>query len=221
MKKFLLIALLPLGLFAKAPKSTMSPIIYDLTGIIRSDQHVVSMVTDEAKLAQYSFNPADNYLTIATTAAYYYAAVTDSEGNMSYLYLGPKSILQEPSIQELPLGPTPVQKGLKTAGKGTAISLIAGLSSIGVGIGVAQNSSEPFAGLVWFAAGAVVAVYGTIWSVIYGTYKGVQTSIKVNNQIAKRKLDAYNASAMTFVVLPVELGEIPEDLRTPLLVGQR
>lgn len=221
MKKLLLLLLLPLGLFANAPSSIMSPTIYDLTGLLRADQQVVSMITDEAKLAEYSFNPENNYLTIPTYGVFYYAAVTDSVGNMSYLYLGPKSVAQEPSIQELPAGPSPLKAGLGAAGKGTAISWVSGLTCIGIGASVANNSSDPWAGFVWVAVGAVVAVYGTIASVIYGTFKGVQTSVRNNNKRYRRQLAANNSSISSFVVVPVELEEIPEELRAPLLVGQR
>jgi hypothetical protein len=222
MKKLFLLLFLPLGLFAKSPSSIMSPTIYDLTGVLRADQQVVSMITDEAKLAEYSFNPENNYLTIPTYGVFYYAAVTDSVGDMSYLYLGPKSVSQEPSIQELPMGPTPVQAGLRTAGKGTAISWVTGLTCFGIGAAVANNSSDPWAGFTWIVVGAVVAVYGTIWSVIYGAFKGVQTSVRNNNERYRRELLMSNeGGGSTFIVIPVELEEIPENLRAPLLVGQR
>lgn len=221
MKKLLLLLLLPIGLFAKAPTSIMSPTIYDLTGVLRADQEVVSMITDQAKLAEYSFNPETNYLTIPTYGTFYYAAVVDSSGNMSYLYLGPKTVSQEPSIQELTVGPTPVAAGLKSAGIGTVISWVTGLTSFGIGASIANNSSDPWAGFGWIVIGAVVAVYGTIASVIYGTFKGVQTAVKNSNARQRRQFLAANDSGgSTFIVIPVELEEIPEDLRAPLLVGQ-
>ena len=86
---------------------------------------------------------------------------------------------------------------------------------------MANNSSDPWAGFVWVAVGAVVAVYGTVASVIYGTFKGVQTSVRNNNKRYRRQLAANNSSISSFVVVPVELEEIPEELRAPLLVGQR
>lgn len=221
MKKLLLLLFLPLGLFANAPSSIMSPTVYDLSGVLEPGQEVVSMITDEAKLAEYSFNPDNNYLTIPTYGVFYYAAVTDSAGNMSYLYLGPKSVVEEPLIQELPTGPTPVQAGLKVAGKGTAISWITGLSCFGIGAAVANNSSDPWAGIAWIAVGAVVAVYGTMWSVIYGAYKGVKTSIRNNSDRYKRMQLANQGSSMSYVVEPVTLELIPEELRVPLLLGQR
>ena len=113
--------------------SIMSPTVYDLTGILEPGQEVVSMITDEGKLAEFKLNPDNNYLVIPTYGTFYYAAVADSLGNMSYLYLGPKSVVDEPLIQELPTGPTPVQAGLNAAGKGTAISWITGLSCLGIG----------------------------------------------------------------------------------------
>ncbi|MGB1620522.1 MAG: hypothetical protein ACPG9M_05340, partial [Schleiferiaceae bacterium] len=91
MKKLLLLLLLPLGLFANTPASIMSPTVYDLTGILEPGQEVVSMITDEGKLAEFKLNPDNNYLVIPTYGTFYYAAVADSLGNMSYLYLGPKS----------------------------------------------------------------------------------------------------------------------------------
>ncbi len=221
MKKLLFLLLLPIGLFAKVPSSIMSPTIYDLTGVLRADQQVVSMITDEAKLAEYSFNPENNYLTIPTYGAFYYAAVTDSVGDLSYLYLGPKSVAQEPSIQELPVGPSPIQAGLGAAGKGTAISWVSGLTCVGIGAYVADNSSDPWAGFAWIIVGAAVAVYGTVASVIYGTFKGVQTSVRNNNKRYRRHLAANNSSLNSFVVIPVELEEIPKELRGPLLVGQK
>jgi len=221
MKKLLLLLLLPLGLFANAPTSIMSPTVYDLTGILEPGQEVVSMITDEGKLAEFELNPDNNYLVIPTYGTFYYAAVADSLGNMSYLYLGPKSVVEEPLIQELPTGPTPVQAGLNVAGKGTAISWITGLTCFGIGASVANSSSDPWAGFTWIAVGAVVAVYGTVWSVIYGTYKGVQTSIRNNSDRYKRLQLANQGSGMSYVVEPVPLELIPEELRVPLLVGQR
>ena len=69
--------------------------------------------------------------------------------------------------------------------------------------------------------GAAVAVYGTVASVIYGAFRGVQTSVRNNNQRYRRQLAANNSSLSSFVVVPVELEEIPKELRAPLLVGQR
>ena len=129
--------------------------------------------------------------------------------------------MDEPLIQELPTGPTPVQAGLGVAGKGTAISWITGLSCFGVGAAVANNSSEPWAGFTWIVLGAVVAVYGTIWSMVYGAYKGVQTSIRNNSDKYMRKQLANQGSSMSYVVEPVPLELIPEELRVPLLIGQR
>ena len=221
MKKLLLLLLLPLGLFANTPVSIMSPTVYDLTGILEPGQEVVSMITDEGKLAEFNLNPDNNYLVIPTYGTFYYAAVTDSLGNMSYLYLGPKSVADEPLIQELPAGPTPVQAGLGIAGKGTAISWITGLSCFGIGVSVANSSSDPWAGLFWVAIGAVIAVYGTVASVIYGTFKGVQTSMRNNSDKYMRMQLANQGSSMSYVVEPVPLELIPEELRVPLLVGQR
>ena len=221
MKKLLLLLLLPLGLFANAPTSIMSPTVYDLTGILGPGQEVVSMITDEGKLAEFELNPDNNYLVIPTYGTFYYAAVADSLGNMSYLYLGPKSVVEEPLIQELPTGPTPVQAGLNVAGKGTAISWITGLTCFGIGVAVANSSSDPWDGLVWVVVGVVVAVYGTVASVIYGAAKGVQTSIRNNSDRYKRLQLANQGSGMSYVVEPVPLELIPEELRVPLLVGQR
>lgn len=222
MKKLLLLLLLPLGLFANAPASIMSPTVYDLTGILEPGQEVVSMITDEGKLAEFKLNPDNNYLVIPTYGTFYYAAVADSLGNMSYLYLGPKSVVDEPLIQELPAGPTPVQAGLSVAGKGTALSLTSGVIGVVVGLGiVAQDPSEPWTGILWMVAGAAIAVYGTIASLIYGTFKGVQTSMRNNSDKYMRMQLANQGSSMSYVVEPVALELIPEELRVPLLVGQR
>jgi len=230
MKKKLLLLLFPFGLFASTSSGIMAPTIYDLSGILTPGQKVVSMITDEGKLAEFELNPDNNYLVIPTYGTFYYAAVADSLGNMSYLYLGPKSVVDEPLIQELPTGPTPVQAGLNVAGKGTAISWITGLSCFGIGAAVANNSSDPWAGFTWIVVGAVVAVYGTMWSVIYGAYKGVQTSMRNNSDRYMRLQLANQGSGLTYVVEPVTLELIPEELRVyPLLlpfglwatVGQR
>lgn len=217
MKKLLLLLLLPLGLFANAPTSIMSPTVYDLTGILEPGQEVVSMITDEGKLAEFELNPDNNYLVIPTYGTFYYAAVADSLGNMSYLYLGPKSIAKEPLIQELPTGPTPVQAGLNVAGKGTAISWITGLSCLGIGVSVANSSSDPWAGVLWVIVGVVIAAYGTIASVIYGTVKGVQTSMRNNSDKYMRMQLANQGSGLTYVVETVTIELIPEDLGTLLL----
>ncbi len=221
MKELLLLLILPLGLFANTPASVMSPTIYDLTGILEPGQEVVSMITDEGKLAEFELNPDNNYLVIPTYGTFYYAAVADSSGNMSYLYLGPKSVVEKPLIQELSTGLTPIQAGLDVAGKGTAISWITGLSCFGVGAAVANNSSDLWAGLAWMVVGAVIAVYGTIASVVYGTFKGVQTSIRNNSDSYKRLQLANQGIGVSFVVEHVPLELIPEVLRVPLLVGQR
>jgi hypothetical protein len=217
MKKILLLLLFPFGLFASTSSGIMAPTIYDLSGILTPGQKVVSMITDEGKLAEFKLNPDNNYLVIPTYGTFYYAAVADSLGNMSYLYLGPKSVVDEPLIQELLTGPTPVQAGLNVAGKGTAISWITGLSCFGIGAAVANNSSDPWAGFTWIVVGAVVAVYGTIWSVIYGAFKGVQTSMRNNSDRYMRLQLANQGSGLTYVVEPVTIELIPEELRTNLL----
>jgi hypothetical protein len=110
---------------------------------------------------------------------------------------------------------------LSAAGKGTAISWITGLSCFGIGAVVANNSSDPWAGFTWIVIGAAVAVYGTMWSVVLGAYKGVQTSLRNNSDRYKRMQLANQGSSMSYVVEPVALELIPEELRVPLLVGQR
>jgi hypothetical protein len=217
MKKFLLLLLLPFGLFASTSSGIMAPTIYDLSGILTPGQKVVSMITSEGKLAEFELNTENNYLIIPTYGDFYYAAVADSLGVMSYLYLGPKSIAKEPLIQELPLGPTPVQAGLRIAGKGTAISWITGLACIGIGAAIANNSSDPWAGFTWIVVGAAVAVYGTIWSAVYGAYKGAQTSMQNSRDKYMRLQLANQGSGLTYVVEPVTIELIPEELRTNLL----
>ena len=64
MKKLLLLLLLPLGLFAHGPSSIMAPTVYDLTGAISEGQKVVSLITDQAEIAEYNLTPENNYLTI-------------------------------------------------------------------------------------------------------------------------------------------------------------
>jgi hypothetical protein len=129
MKKLLLLLLLPLGLFAHGPSSIMAPTVYDLTGAISEGQKVVSLITDQAEIAEHTLTPENNYLTITTPATFYYALLSDSTGVLTCLYLGPQNIgSTELFIEEIaPMPQTPLSAGLKTAGKGTLISLGTGV----------------------------------------------------------------------------------------------
>ena len=161
MKKLLLLLFLPLGLFTNAPTSIMSPTVYDLTGILEPGQEVVSMITDEGKLAEFKLNPDNNYLVIPTYGTFYYAAVADSLGNMSYLYLGPKSVVDEPLIQELPTGPTPVQAGFSAAGKGTALSWITWCNRV---LYWSFSCKHPFRTLDWNCLDCRWCCHRCIWN---------------------------------------------------------
>lgn len=220
MRKILLLLLLPLSIFAKAPTSIMAPTIYDLTGVITSDQHVVSLITDDARMVEFDLDTETMYLTIPKVARFYYAAVVDAYENLTYLYLGPKTVAgEEPLIQELDL-PTPMQAGMKAAGKWSLISLGSGGGVI-LG-GLAYMSTDIISGALIILLGAAIVVYGLVASAVWGLIKGVQTAAYQGMQ--RRRSDQYSqlsSGSMTFVVEPIELEQIPKELRVPLLKNQR
>ena len=220
MRKILLLLLLPLSIFAKAPTSIMAPTIYDLTGVITSDQHVVSLITDDARMVEFDLDKETMYLTIPKVARFYYAAVVDAYENLTYLYLGPKTVAgEEPLIQELDL-PTPMQAGMKAAGKWSLISLGSGGGVI-LG-GLAYMSTDIISGALIILLGAAIVVYGLVASAVWGLIKGVQTAAYQGMQ--RRRSDQYSqlsSGSMTFVVEPIELEQIPKELRVPLLKNQR
>jgi len=224
MKKLLLLLLLPLGLFAHGPSSIMAPTVYDLTGAISEGQKVVSLITDQAEIADYSLNSENNYLTITTSATFYYALLSDSTGAMSCLYLGPQNVgSTELFIEEIaPIPQSPLSAGLKTAGRGTLISLGTGTTIVLVAIAMAGASSGDSWTPVFVAAfGVLVAIAGTALSLVIGAAKGIQTSVVNNVDMRRRQKASRRSSGSTsFVVLPMELDQVPEELRIPLLEGR-
>lgn len=198
----------------------MAPTIYDLTGVITSDQHVVSLITDDARMVEFDLDTETMYLTIPKVARFYYAAVVDAYENLTYLYLGPKTVAgEEPLIQELDL-PTPMQAGMKAAGKWSLISLGSGGGVI-LG-GLAYMSTDIISGALIILLGAAIVVYGLVASAVWGLIKGVQTAAYQGMQ--RRRSDQYSqlsSGSMTFVVEPIELEQIPKELRVPLLKNQR
>ena len=224
MKKLLILLLLPLGLFANGPSGIMAPTVYDLTGAIQEGQKVVSLVSDQAEIADYRLNPENNYLTITTPATFYYALLSDSTGAMSCLYLGPQNVgSTELFIEEVaPMPQTPLSTGLKTAGKGTLISLGTGTTIVLAAIAMARASSGDSWTPIFIAAlGVLVAIAGTALSLVIGAAKGIQTSV-VNNVDMRRRQKASRRSSgsISFVVMPMELDQVPEELRIPLLEGR-
>ena len=224
MKKLLILLLLPLGLFANGPSSIMAPTVYDLTGAIQEGQKVVSLVSDQAEIADYRLNPENNYLTITTPATFYYALLSDSTGAMSCLYLGPQNVgSTELFIEEVaPMPQTPLSAGLKTAGKGTLISLGSGTTIVLAAIAMARTSSvDSWTPIFVAALGVLVAIAGTALSLVIGAAKGIQTSV-VNNVDMRRRQKASRRSSgsISFVVMPMELDQVPEALRIPLLEGR-
>ena len=221
MRKILLLLLLPLSIFAKAPTSIMAPTVYDLTGVITADQQVVSLITDDARMVEFELDSESMYLTIPKAARFYYAAVVDAYDNLTYLYLGPKTVGgDEPRIQEYQAPITPVRAGLKAAGKWSLISLGSG-GGVMLG-GLAYVSTDLFTGLLIMVLGAAIIVYGVMASAVWGLIKGVQTAAYQGMQ--KRRSDQYaqlSSGSTTFVVEPVELEQIPKELRVPLLKNQR
>ena len=224
MKKLLLLLLLPLGLFANGPSSIMAPTVYDLTGAISEGQKVVSLITDQAEIAEYTLTPENNYLTITTPATFYYALLSDSTGVLTCLYLGPQNIgSTELFIEEIaPMPLTPLSAGLKTAGKGTLISLSTGVVIVFAAVGMAGASSgDSWAPLLVAAFGTLVAIGGTALSLVIGAAKGIQTSVVNNVDMRRRQKASRRSSGSTsFVVLPMELDQVPEELRIPLLEGR-
>jgi hypothetical protein len=224
MKKLLLLLLLPLGLFAHGPSSIMAPTVYDLTGAISEGQKVVSLITDQAEIAEHTLTPENNYLTITTPATFYYALLSDSTGVLTCLYLGPQNIgSTELFIEEIaPMPQTPLSAGLKTAGKGTLISLSTGVVIVFAAVGMAGASSgDSWAPLLVAAFGTLVAIGGTALSLVIGAAKGIQTSVVNNVDMRRRQKASRRSSGSTsFVVLPMELDQVPEELRIPLLEGR-
>ena len=225
MKKLLLLLLLPLGLFAHGPSSIMAPTVYDLTGAISEGQKVVSLITDQAEIAEYNLTPENNYLTITTPATFYYALLSDSTGVLTCLYLGPQNIgSTELFIEEIaPMPQTPLSAGLKTAGKGTLISLGTGVVIVFAAVGMAGASSgDSWIPVIVVAAfGVLVAIAGTALSLVIGAAKGIQTSVVNNVDMRRRQKASRRSSGSTsFVVLPMELDQVPEELRIPLLEGR-
>lgn len=224
MKKLLLLLLFPLGLFAHGPSSIMSPTVYDLTGAIQEGQTVVSLISDQAEIADYSLNPENNYLTITTPATFYYALLSDSTGAMSCLYLGPQNVgSTELFIEEIaPIPQSPLSAGLKTAGRGTLISLGTGTTLVLVAIAMLGSSSGDIWAPLFFAAlGVLVAIAGTALSLVIGAARGIQTSVVNNIDMRQRqKASRRSSGSISFVVLPMELDEVPEELRIPLLEGR-
>tara|TARA_B100000497_G_C7690399_1_gene419556 strand:+ start:2971 stop:3711 length:741 start_codon:yes stop_codon:yes gene_type:complete len=223
MKKCLLLLLLPLSLFAHGASSIMAPTVYDLTGAIQEGQKVVSLISDQAEVAEYTLNPENNYLTITTPATFYYALLADSAGAMICLYLGPQNVgSTELFIEEVaPMHTSPVTAGLKAAGRGTLISLGTGTTIVLVAIAMARSSSGDSWTPVFVAAlGLLVAIAGTALSLVVGAAKGIQTSVVNNIDMRRRhKASRRSSSGTSFVVLPMELEEVPEEFRIPLLEG--
>ena len=225
MKKLLLLLLLPLGLFAHGPSSIMAPTVYDLTGAISEGQKVVSLITDQAEIAVYNLTLENNYLTITTPATFYYALLSDSTGVLTCLYLGPQNIgSTELFIEEIaPMPQTPLSAWLKTAGKGTLISLGTGVVIVFAAVGMAGASSgDSWIPVIVVAAfGVLVAIAGTALSLVIGAAKGIQTSVVNNVDMRRRQKASRRSSGSTsFVVLPMELDQVPEELRIPLLEGR-
>jgi len=224
MKKLLLLLLLPLGLFAHGPSSIMAPTVYDLTGAISEGQKVVSLITDQAEIAEHTLTQENNYLTITTPATFYYALLSDSTGVLTCLYLGPQNIgSTELFIEEIaPMPQTPLSAGLKTAGKGTLISLGTGVVIVFAAVGMAGVSSgDSWVPVIVAAFGVLVAIAGTALSLVIGAAKGIQTSVVNNVDMRRRQKASRRSSGSTsFVVLPMELDQVPEELRIPLLEGR-
>ena len=220
MRKILLLLLLPLSIFAKAPTSIMAPTVYDLTGVITADQQVVSLITDDARMVEFDLDTESMYLTIPKAARFYYAAVVDAYDNLTYLYLGPKTVAgEEPLIQQLDL-PTPMQAGMKAAGKGSLLSLGVGGAVILGGIGYV--SADPFGAILLIALGAAIIVYGVMASVIWGVIEGIQANATQNRiRYYDYMKSQEDGGGTTYVAQPVELEQIPKELRVPLLKNQR
>ncbi len=185
---------------------------------------MVSLISDQAEIADYSLNPENNYLTITTPATFYYALLADSTGAMSCLYLGPQNVgSTELFIEEIaPIPQSPLSAGLKTAGRGTLISLGTGTTIVLAAIAMARTSSGDSWAPVFVAAfGVLVAIGGIALSLVIGAAKGIQTSVVNNIDMRQRqKASRRSSGSISFVVLPMELDQVPEELRIPLLEGR-
>lgn len=191
---------------------TTQAIVFDLTGAITTEMKVETIVNDQGVRASFEFDSSNNYLSIYDNALFYYAMVSSPLSGTSYLYMGPKTVQTEPMLNELPPPPSPVQKGLRAAGKGTAISLGSGTLLILNGVRVANTDPDPWAGFTWVVVGTATAVYGTLWSVIYGTYKGVKQASSNSFERRRARVNQNTQSSSTFVVLPLQQEDVPKDL---------
>ena len=213
MKHLLLLLAFPIGLWAYSPTSIMSPKIYDLTGYIEPEQTLVSMINHAGEPAEFNLNTRNNFLTITSEGDYYYAALLDTEGKLSFLYLGPES--KSPlgnGIEEIPDGLSPVQSGVLTGGGGAVLSVVGGFSCMAYGLAYwLQDPWDNFTqGMLWMIVGSGIMVYGTIVSAAAGVATGVTKSIKENKARGNRKsISNQDKRGIYHVIVPVTEDEIP------------
>jgi hypothetical protein len=102
------------------------------------------------------------------------------------------------------------------------ISLSTGVVIVFAAVGMAGASSgDSWAPLLVAAFGTLVAIGGTALSLVIGAAKGIQTSVVNNVDMRRRQKASRRSSGSTsFVVLPMELDQVPEELRIPLLEGR-
>jgi hypothetical protein len=102
------------------------------------------------------------------------------------------------------------------------ISLGTGLVIVFAAAGMeGVSSGDSWAPFIVAVFGTLVAIGGTALSIIFGAAKGIQTSVVNNVDMRRRQKASRRSSGSTsFVVMPMELDEVPEELRIPLLEGR-
>ena len=212
MKKLLfLFSFLPLFLFAEVPPCPLSmPVVYDITGAIDEGYTVVTVVTDQAEISEFSFDSETDYITLLTDAQFYYALCLDSAGHQQFLCMGPQEVGGGVVIQELQPLPSSINQGAKVAGIGTLLSLGAGVGTFLYFI--SQDTGDYVMVLVGFFVGIFVASTGIALSALLGVVKGVQTSMQNKRELARRnKSLGYGSSSSTFIVTPVDREIVPTE----------
>ena len=212
MKKLLfLFSFLPLFLFAEVPPCPLSmPVVYDLTGAIDEGYTVVTVVTDQAEISEFSFDSETDYITLLTDAQFYYALCLDSAGHQQFLYMGPQEVGGGVVIQELQPLPSSLGEGAKAAGKGALISLGTGTGIFLIAI--AADPGDGWTAIAGFIIGVAVAYVGIIASAAWGIVKGVQVSQRNRTEKVRRERRARNSSSSsTFIVTPVDREIVPTE----------
>jgi len=229
MKNLLFLLLLPFGLWANTPASIMSPKIYELTDYIEPGQSVISMISNEGELAEFSLNPKNNFLSIRSEGQFFYAALLDQEGNLSFLYLGPETLNpKREGAVVVPSGMSPAKAGVASgaavSGAGIITSWALGLTCIVYGVNVFDFDDGFLTGIATIMVGVAIIFYGTIASAIAGFTTGAMTAgaktDKERRASGKREsISNQDRRGVYHVIVPFAEEEIPQELLILLLQG--